>query len=271
METEEKNTEKKPEEKRKRGRPKGSKTKPKVYRQKNAEQLLLQRERELNERERRLEERLANLDNTVERKVKKRLEPKKYKHPLRGMQLEFCQRYIETGSPALAAELAGYSPKYAANTGQMLLKNPKIVAEIDLRLQEREKRKLDNVPQNLEKLLDDVQTLKDRVMHGSAVYNEEGKVVGVEGRDDRLALEAIKMQAKLLGVGGYVLKAALSLDKTPENETCTYDLEALTREERNTLLTILSKARRIDPKAGVIDAETKRIEGPKSVTPTLPS
>lgn len=172
---------------------------------------------------------------------------------LNGMQKIFIRKFIQIGNATKAAILAGYSEKSAGSISTQLMANPKVKSEIN-RLNKIIEAKL-CISQ--ETLIKDTEVLKNRSLHGEPVYDEEGKMTDLVGLDDKTALAAIQTQARLLSIGGFG-KTDINIDQSTKiQNNYQYNLESLSKEERNQLVFLLSKARVKTPEE--IQAEEDKV------------
>lgn len=188
---------------------------------------------------------------------------KKVNGGLTGQQLAFVQYYAKIGIAKKAAELAGYSPKSSETQAVALMKNPKVLAALD-KIKKRVAKNLEKkLLINQETLLKDAEYIKNRTMYGEPVYDADGDLTDIVGQDERVAVQAIALQAKLLGIEGFgatKVNQNVQINHNTSVSNSQYDLTKLNPTERQALAVLLHKAR-IEPQP----EEIKEAEKPKAI------
>ncbi len=118
---------------------------------------------------------------------KKQLTPK---------QEQFCQEYLKDLNATKAAKRAGYSDGTAYSQGSRLLKDVEVKARIDEMMSERQ----NNTKITAEKILKDIEAIRDRCMQGVPVLDDEGNETGVWKFESFAALKACELLGKHLGM-----------------------------------------------------------------------
>lgn len=204
----------------------------------------------------------SNADSKKEKKSVPQRATKTQKK-LTGQQRLFIRKYIQCGVATKAAILAGYSRKSAGSISAQLMANPKIKSEI-IRFQES---LATRTQISRESLLRDVQLIKEKAIHGEPIYDEDGDLIDLAGMDDKTALSAIQTQARILGIGGYGGTKVDVTNNITNNNQYNYDLTVLTKEERVSLIALLSKCRVLEEDEKPKQIESKEPEAVIDVTP----
>lgn len=109
---------------------------------------------------------------------------------------KFIERYLATGVASQAYIEAGYSPKGAEAGSSRLLSTVNITHEIEARQSVlREKNVL-----HVGKIIDHLETIRNRCMQGEPVLDNEGNPTGEWQFDSRGALKAIELIGKHIGM-----------------------------------------------------------------------
>lgn len=147
-------------------------------------------------------------------------------------QMKFIQEYQKVPNASMAAVNSGYSQNSSRQIGYRLLNKPKI-KEYLASVREASSELANLTAMNL---ITEIQSIKEEAMFGEMI-------------NDRVALNCIHLQAKLLGCyePGYRER---EFRKEQEKRMYKYNLEVLSKEERSQLILLLAKSRRKDENDG---------------------